>query len=203
MFASSKHIQKCTRGMSPWNLLTTWIGYPSILLLSQYSLTFNFNHHEHLTRLVIRRGEWGDHVTLQAAADSVLLALPQTASYLCRVANSSILLIELRCGYFGVTVWCQDSCTNFIQRYMLHRDTPERTKVKKRSVQFTNNACLRCLDRSLCLWFVVQLCIWVSGLRYITTPFIPREVKTVICLIHHLSLYADNPSLLYLQLIIL
>lgn len=50
------------------------------------------------------------------------------------------IVIELRCGYFGVTVWCQDSCTNFIQRYMLHRDTPERTKVKKRSVQFTNNA---------------------------------------------------------------
>ncbi|KAG6430492.1 hypothetical protein SASPL_108561 [Salvia splendens] len=29
-----------------------------------------FYHNEHLTRLVIRRGEWGDHVTLQAAADS-------------------------------------------------------------------------------------------------------------------------------------
>ena len=67
-------IQIYMRGMFPWHMVTIWRRCPSIFLFlldliipSFWFLLTLFLHHVD----AYRSGEWDDHVTLQAAADSV------------------------------------------------------------------------------------------------------------------------------------
>lgn len=101
--------------------LKTMSKYISCLDVFHILLFYHCEQTMVLTWLVTRSGSWGDHVTLQAAADSVKLPLIIFMPH-CWVANYIFLM----------TVRCQDSCINFIQRYLLHRDTPQRPKIKKR-----------------------------------------------------------------------
>lgn len=74
-----------------------------------------------------RNGEWGDHVTLQAAADWVLTQPKHflfCRNFLCKMKES--LGNEVRFSYLStfffavIAVWCSDVCDNVIQGYMLH-----------------------------------------------------------------------------------
>ena len=61
--------------MFPWLMVTIWRRCPSIFLLFLVYLIICFRVYFDLASAIIldenRSGEWGDHVTLQAAADSV------------------------------------------------------------------------------------------------------------------------------------
>lgn len=70
------HIQRFMRDMCQWHMMSTWKRCPgsNSCVVSLISFSFLYSpskHHVNLLLLWSRNGEWGDHVTLQAAVDSV------------------------------------------------------------------------------------------------------------------------------------
>lgn len=124
-FPSSNLIPSAMKGMSLWSMVTISRNYQSILpwlglffnpkccvIISSSVIVIFISFHCHT-----RSGEWGDHVTLQAAADSVLfhfllcyLFFPQAIS--CWVCYIYLLFFIL------ASVWFSDILTK-VSHYSL------------------------------------------------------------------------------------
>lgn len=148
---SSKPVLKYTRDMFPWNMLSTWKGCPSIVLSSWFWSSFSFLNT--YNAYMFSNQEWGVGWSCHIASCCRFGIDCPYLNHLCLLSLCVGYqnLLQLRHGYFALTVWCENSCSNFIQRYLLHRDSPPRPKVKKRLNFVFLNLCYIFLSKVTCL----------------------------------------------------